>query len=196
MIPNPQISRPAHLIAITVEALRQVPGGVMAFADRVADHYLAHVPEDQRRVPLKPVVGNLDQMDKAQRANRQTINRYINGEVRAFPADLEESWVQALPPPANERALRELAERYGLLAARAPGPNGATVTLGDIATDVGALLQRMAPIIADGRIDEADRPLVPPALAAVRNLQSELACLEAQLAAAQDSQGSALRMVR
>lgn len=196
MNPNSQNSRPAHLIAITVEAMRQVPGGVMAFADRVADHYLAHVPEDQRRVPLKPVVGNLDQMSKAQRANRQTIDRYINGEVRAFPSDLEESWVQALPPPSNERALRELAERYGLLAARSPAPNGATVTLGDIAVDVGALLQRMAPIIADGCIDHTDQPFVAPALAAVRNLQAELACLEAQLSAAQDAASSTVRKIR
>jgi len=196
MSPNSQNSRPAHLIAITVEAMRQVPGGVMAFADRVSDHYLTHVPEDQRRVPLKPVVGNLDQMDKAQRANRQTINRYINGEVRAFPADLEESWVQALPPPANKRALREMAERYGLLAARSPKSNGATVTLGDIAIDAGALLQRMAPIIADGRIDEADRPLVPPALDAVRNLQAELACLEAQLVVAHEAPHTGVRLVR
>jgi hypothetical protein len=196
MNPNSQNSRPAHLIAITVEAMRQVPGGVMAFADRVADHYLAHVPEDQRRVPLKPVVGNLDQMSKAQRANRQTIDRYINGEVRAFPADLEESWVQALPPPSNERALREMAERYGLLAARAPHAGGTTVTLGDIAQDVGALLQRMAPIIADGQIDHADKPYVAPALAAVRNLQAELASLEAQLVEADKACSNAVRAIR
>lgn len=181
MNPNSQISRPAHLMAITVESLRQLPGGVMGFADRVADHYLAHVPEDQRRVPLKPVVGDLTQMDRAQRANRQTINRYITGEVKSFPADLEESWVQALPPPSNERALNELAARYGLLAARAPESAGATTNLGEITKDVGALLQRMAPIVADDRIDAADLPFVQPAIAAVASLQAELATLRAQL---------------
>jgi hypothetical protein len=187
MNPNPQISRPAHLIAITVDALRQLPGGVMGFADRVADHYLAHVPEDQRRVPIKPVVGDLTQMDRAQRANRQTINRYITGEVRAFPADLEESWVQALPPPANERALSELAARYGLLAARAPNSAGAATNLGEITKDVGSLLQRMAPIVADDRIDATDLPFVEPAIEAVVALQAELAGLHAQLLQARGS---------
>jgi len=197
MNPSSQMSRPAHLIAITVEAMRQLPGGVMGFADRVADHYLANVPEDQRRAPIRPVVGDLDQMDKAQRANRQTINRYMTGEVRAFPSDLEESWVHALPPPAHDRALRELAARVGLLAARAPESAGAATTLGEIAKDVGALLQRMAPIIADDRIDANDLPFVRPALDALADLQGELASLSQQLAAALDAaDGRKVRSIR
>lgn len=184
MIPNNQMSRPALLMAITVEAMRQLPGGVMSFADRVTEHYLATVPEDQRRAPIKPVVGDLGQMDKTQRANRQTINRYITGEVKSFPADLEESWVHGLPPPSNERALRELAERYGLLAARAPESTSAVASLGEIMRDAGALLQRMAPIVADGCIDSADQPHIKPALAAVSDLIAELASMQAQLVAA------------
>ena len=200
MKPSCQKSRPAVLVEFAKQAVRTMPGGVMAFADKVAEHYLAAVPEDERRAPLKPVVGDLDQMDRAQRANRQTVSRYIAGEVRAFPSDLEESWVLALPAAFQEQALRELAARYGLLAAHVPTPGAVVSSLGDFTMDVGRFMQRMAPITADGKVDASDLPHIKPALQALSDLMGELASMQAQLTNALPDEsaprGAALRVAK
>lgn len=190
MSPNFQMSRPTQLMAITERAVRETRGGVIAFADRVAEQYLERVPADQRRAKIKPVVGDIAQMSAAQRANRQTVDRYIKGDVKAFPSDLEEAWVRALPEQFQAEALRELSARYGLLPARLHVDQAPIASLGDVTARVGELLTRTAPIVSDNKIDAADRPYIKPALAAIVELQAQLASLEAQLVAALPDAGA------
>jgi hypothetical protein len=190
MNPNSHISRPLLLMDITERAVRETRGGVIAFADRVADFYLESVPAEQRRAKIKPVVGDIAQMSAAQRANRQTVDRYIKGDVKAFPADLEEAWVRALQEPYQGEALRELSARYGLLPARVRLDQAPIATLGDLTARVGDLLTRTAPIVSDNKIDAADQPFIKPALAAIVELQAQLASLEAQLIAALPDAGA------
>lgn len=194
---DPQFSRPALLMAITERAVRETRGGVIAFADKVAENYLETVPADQRRAKIRAVAGTLEQMTAAQKANRQTIDRYIKGDVKAFPADLEEAWVKALPEPYQSEALRALAARYGLLAARINAGQAPLAAMGDITVILGDLMRRMSPIVADGKIDEADLPYIKPALACVAEAQGYLASLHSMLAAAlPDEQGVVLPMRR
>jgi hypothetical protein len=183
MKPNLQLSRPALLMAITERAVRETRGGVIAFADRVAELYLESVPAEHRRAKIRPLAGDIEQVGVAQKANRQTVDRYIKGDVKAFPADLEEAWVRALPEPYQAEALRELSARYGLLAARATDEQAPLASIGDVMAAVGAIAKRMAPILADGQIDSRDRPHAKPALAAISDLQAKLASLSAQLTA-------------
>lgn len=183
MKPNPQTSRPVALMEITARAVRETREGVMGFADRVAEHYLATVPTEHQRVPFRPVVGDINQASAAQKANRQTVDRYIKGDVKAFPADLEEAWVHALAQPYQDEALRMLASRHGLLAAKARSPREALESLSDATHAFSDFLGRMAPIVADGVIDAQDQPYLKPALTDLADLQAALASIQAQLTA-------------
>lgn len=178
---SPHLSRPTALMEITARAVLATREGVVGFADRVAEHYLATVPADQQRVTFRPMVGDIAQISAAQKANRQTVDRYIKGDVKSFPSDLEDSWVQALPEPFRDEALRMLASRHGLLAAKARSPREALESLSDATHAFSGFLGRMAPIVADGVIDDRDQPFLKPALTELADLQATLASLQAQL---------------
>ena len=183
MMPNHQKSRPQFLMDLTAEAVSQTRGGVVAFADKVADLYEERVPAEHRRAKFKPVVGDLDQISAAQKANRQTVDRYIRGEVKAFPSCLEEAWVLSLPEPFQEDALRELAGRYGMLPARIRGPHEGIASISTVTHEFGDFIRAMAPILADGVINEQDRPYIKSALGELADLQAALASVQQQLTA-------------
>ena len=183
MMPNHQKSRPQFLMDLTAEAVAQTRGGVVAFADKVADLYEERVPAEHRRAKFKPVVGDLDQISAAQKANRQTVDRYIRGEVKAFPSCLEEAWVLSLPEPFQEDALRELAGRYGMLPARIRGPHEGIASISTVTHEFGDFIRAMAPILADGVINEQDRPYIKSALDELADLQAALASVQQQLTA-------------
>lgn len=181
---NTQPSRPAILMEITARAVRETRAGVVGFADRVADLYLSTVASEHRRVAFRPVVGDIEQASNAQKANRQTVDRYIKGEVKSFPADLEEAWVLSLPEPYQAEALTALAARYGLLAAKARSPREALESVSETTRAFSTFLASLAPIIADGVIDARDQPHLKPALSELAELQAALASMQAQLTAA------------
>lgn len=181
---------------ITARAVRDTRDGVVGFADRVADHYLEHTSEEHRRVPLKPLLGDISQISAAQKANRQTVDRYIKGEVKTFPCDLEEAWVAALQAPFQDEALRLLSARHGLLAAKARAPGEALESLSDATHAFSAFLGGMAPIVADGVIDERDQPHLKSALEELADLQAAMASIQSQLTAALPGKGKADNVVR
>ncbi|UPG86829.1 hypothetical protein L2Y94_05600 [Luteibacter aegosomatis] len=181
---NPHLSRPAALMEITSRAVLATREGVVGFADRVAEIYLATVPAAYQRVPFRPMVGDIAQITAAQKANRQTVDRYIKGVVLTFPSDLEDAWVAALPGEFQEEALGMLASRHGLLATRARGAHEGLAAFSDTLAATAAYAESMAPIVADGTIDERDLPFIKPALLRINTLQASLAGVEAQLIAA------------
>ena len=181
---NPQSSRAVALMEITSRAVLASPGRVVGFADSVADIYLATVPADQQRVRFRPMVGDIQQISAAQKANRQTVDRLIKGEVLSFPLDLEDAWVLALPEPFQAEALRMLSGRFGLLPAKARNPREALESVADATRAFSEFLGRMAPIVADGVIDTHDQPYLKPALGELAELQATLASIQAQLTAA------------
>ena len=188
---NPQLSRPAALMEITARAVLATREGVVGFADRVADIYLSTVPAEHQRVRFRPMVGDIAQISAAQKANRQTVERYIKRDVLTFPSDLEDAWVAALPGEFHEEALRMLAGRHGLLATRARGATEGLAAFSDVLSATASYAESMAPIVADGVVDERDRPHIKQALSCTNVLQTRLASVEAQLIAAlPDEKGS------
>lgn len=185
-------------IARMALAARQL--NLMLFADDFVTlafekAYASASGDTNLRVP-HPADGT--QHDKDRAHNRQIVERWVRGKVAAFPHDLEEAWVLALPHPWRDQALAELAARYGLLAAPAIDPNMALATMGETMRKFGAFMEAMTPIIEDGRIDENDRPHLKPALEQVGQLQSMLASVAQQLAKALPDgmeRGAALRAV-
>ena len=180
-----QETRPQTILRITRAAWDAKAINLSEFAAEVVAAYFRDTPVSAVNTNFRvPSAADGKQYEKDRFHNRQILDRIISGAVKSFPADLEEPWVNSLPEPFKGQALRELAARYGLLAARARDRVEALASIGDVASDAGAFLQAMAPIVADGVINEADRPFLKAALTKLSALQCDLASMQSQLAAA------------
>lgn len=169
MTTSPQSEpRSRTLLRHTRQAVRDQRLCVMKFATALADRYLAEVLPEDRVVKFRPMHGDTEQVLAAQKHNVQIVDRYLKGVVKAFPADLEDAWVSELPQPYRTRCTRDLAARRGLLAVTDPrstdAPLQQSAELSDLLREVGEACTRLAPIFADGRVDETDMPFIGPAL--------------------------------
>lgn len=109
------------------------------------------------------------------------VQRWLDRSVD-FPAWLEEAWVEALEPEYRERCLHELAGRYGLLAVRELGGDACPVTaFGQLVTRMGSTVEACGQVLADGRIDANDVPLLPTMIDTLRAAESR--CSELRRAA-------------
>lgn len=109
------------------------------------------------------------------------VQRWLDRSVD-FPAWLEEAWVEALEPEYRERCLHELAGRYGLLAVRELGGDACPVTaFGQLVTRMGSTVEACGQVLADGRIDANDVPLLPAMIDTLRAAESR--CSELRRAA-------------
>lgn len=154
--------RSAVIFSITRKMLDGTALCVRKFASRVADEYAARVAPDQRLVPFRSGI-TLDALCAAEKHNGQIISRYMDGTVKAMPADLEDAWICALPDEYRNECERELGRRRGNLIVRMDEQigsieQGEAVTLGRLMGEVGDLCQALAPALADGRLNEADLP--------------------------------------
>lgn len=153
-----------------------------AFAERVMADYHARTPLHLRTISFEQ--GNTtDTVERAQRANAQTIRRFLDGAVR-LPADIEESMVAALPDAIRERCLVALAARYGLLAVAAPTGSGTEQVqrMASLLHSTGDAVGAIAPMLADGVIDEADHPHARRALDELTRVVTAATTLQAQIA--------------
>ncbi|MEO7773586.1 MAG: hypothetical protein ABIT61_02630, partial [Steroidobacteraceae bacterium] len=116
-------------------------------------------------------------------------NRILNGVVK-FPDDLEESWVAAIPSTHRASLIRELAARYGLLAARAPAAvndvTGQMQQFAALSCEFGQTIESLAPIFADGKCDAQDRIHLTRALSELDDLIAASVTLRQQLLIARD----------
>lgn len=151
--------RSAVIFEHTRRMLAETSQCVRTFAMRVTEEYMATVAPALRQVPFRYGVTG-DDLYKAEKHNGQIINRYLDGTVKIFPADLEDAWVRAMLSPYHEQLEAELSGRRGLLAVKRlpPGEQSEAVGLGTLAKEFGELLEALAPALADGRITEADLP--------------------------------------
>jgi hypothetical protein len=152
-----------------------------SYADRVVDLYHARTALHDRTVPFQ-VGATAAAYEAAARQNAQTITRIFGGTVRA-PIDLEEALVLALPAPHRAACLRDLADRYGLLAAALPSACGVAqqMNTADLLRETGELMGALAPAFADGKLDASDAATARRALPEVLDLQARLATLSTQL---------------
>lgn len=153
-----------------------------AFAARVAALYVERTALAERVVPFHSQGTTLDQADRAQRANAQLLRRMLAGDVR-LPIDVEEAIVLALSEPLQRQCLAELAARYDLLAVKRPriGGTEADARLADLCREFGEAVESVAPLLADGRLDAADRTGAPLALKQLGDVIAAAVSLQQQI---------------
>lgn len=177
------------IIRRTQQALRTSELTLAAFGTRVAEEYIARVALHERTMDFY-VGTTVETAAKADKANGQLVGRIINGTVK-FPADLEEAWVAALPAAAQTDLVRELAARYGLLAARLPAADGDACRqmegFGRLSKEFGRSVQSLASIYADGLCDASDLAHIPGAVAALDETIAAAVSVRAQLLKAAES---------
>ncbi|MEN5265736.1 hypothetical protein [Stenotrophomonas sp. TWI587] len=146
------------IYGFTQQMLRDTGTNRRSFAMSVADLYLRLVAEDDREVPFRITRGGDGDADK--KHNGQILGRYLDGVVKTLPANLEDAWVMSLQEPYLSNCERELARRRGLMPIRMDAIDTAadTVGVGQLMKDFGDLCAAISPAVADGVIDEKDRP--------------------------------------
>lgn len=153
------------------------------YADEVAKLYIARTPPHERGLLFHEHAPNSDPY-KVFSANRQLVFRMLDpdGPVRA-PMELEEAAVLALPQPFRRECLRELAGRYGLLAAPIPAAGDDAPALasscGEFAREFGECLLALAGTIGDGHLDPSDVARSPAAIDELDGLIAHAASLRA-----------------
>lgn len=158
----------------TAEATRNSNHTDASLAQAIAEQYMHDVAPGERILAFH-VGTDADSMEKAQKANAQIVARIRNGTVK-MPADLEESWVRALPQPWSDNCARELANRYGFIGARMPkmSPQAGVLCVGRISVEYGQTVEALANVLADGRVCPQDLP-------ELRTAREELAQLRAAM---------------
>ena len=150
--------RQTVIYAFTEKMLRDTGSNRRSFAMAVADMYLTLLAEDDREVPFRIMRGGDCDADK--KHNGQILGRYLDGVVKTMPANLEDAWVLSLPEPYRSNCERELGRRRGVLPIRLDAIEEScdTAGVGQLMTDFGELVAALSPAVADGVIDEKDRP--------------------------------------
>jgi len=162
-------SRDQVLVAHAVEMIARTSFSQDRFAQALAAELHAQIPEKAtaERVPdfeRLQQEGNAEGYLKAAGSWLRRVSRYLAGE-NDLPSWIEEGWVQALAPEYRERCINELAARHGLIGAREAGTEGCALTaFGQLVGRLGDVVEHAGAVLADGKIDEADLPLLPEAI--------------------------------
>lgn len=157
-------------------ALRATGQPLNALADRAVDLYHQRTALHERTLQFQAFACSAD-YESASRLNTQQVRRMLEGAVR-LAADFEEAIVLALPEPHRDACLRDLAARYGLLAAAVPAAEGGKAQdIAGLMADTGDLLTELAPAYADHVLDAHDLDAARAALPKVLDLQARLASL-------------------
>lgn len=196
--PRQNCSRDQVLIAHAQEQIARTSFSTDHFAHALNTLLLQTLGDqaEARKVPdlSDTSIGAAEYM-KAANSWLKRVQRWLAAEVD-FPAWLEEAWVEALEPEYRERCLQELASRYGLLAVRELGGDACPVTaFGQLVTRMGSTVEACGQVLADGRIDANDVPLLPTMIDTLRAAESR--CSELRRAAERvlASEQTALRAV-
>jgi len=161
------------MLAISRSALTE-----RTYAQCVADLYMERTPLHARAIPFAQSADPYADSE----ANRQTVKRMLDGRVR-MAVDIEEALVLALPEPYRHALMAELAERLGLLAADQPAADatGQQHQVAELIAGAGAALDKLAPMLDDGVLDEHDAQYAAAALAALEALQARVVTIEAAI---------------
>lgn len=173
--------------AIVTDAVLQTRMTWNAYADRVATHYQAAVPLDERTYRFH-VGTTADDAQDAARLNTQTVRRILSGES-TMSVDIEESLLAALPAEWRQRVQTALLARDGLMWARLPAAAGdvAGQFVGpcDLMRRTADVVEHIAPALANGSFGPDDgMPLLAEARKDIHLLQGACITLDAQIGAA------------
>lgn len=174
-------TRSGVLIAITAAYFAETGTAIQKFAEALAEAFARAVPEGLRRAPLRlpDLHGDAEEYYKVLASNTKALQRYLSGEV-PIPVDLEEVWCSVLPAAYRERAIFDLCARFGVLPVRVAEMTDIHA-LAELMRDEAAMIEAMAPIMSDGKIDEHDREDARAALPKVKKAIAALAGIQARL---------------
>lgn len=162
-------------------------------AAAVRAQYEARVPESLRRIEFSH---HLDAYER-QRLDAQALRRFEDEVKFGLPADIEEACVFGLKDAGYsdfEKLLADLADRYGLLAAPQPALAGEVQDIGRLLKETGEAIQAVAPMLADGRIDERDQPYAKDALGQINDALAMLVSYQARIVAILPDQAAPPRL--
>lgn len=149
-------------------------------AAAVSAQYEARVPKHLRRIEFSQ---HHDPYER-QRLDAQTLRRFEHDHKFGLPADIEEACVYGLRDVDYadfDRLMADLADRYGLLAAPKPMPAGEVGDLGRMLNKLGKMIEAMAPMLADGRINEDDAAFAKEALRQINDVLAMLISTQARI---------------
>lgn len=159
---------------VVEEYLRETSTSEDTYADNVKLWYHKLVPHPNRRVLKFHETGDTG---ADLEANGQLLGRCLRKNAVRFPADLEEAVVMALPERYRFPLVRELSARYGLLAVPIPesGNTKHTATqLQKLMDGFGKSIEALAPVVADGVVDDKDLKAARAALPKLEQLLAEV----------------------
>lgn len=176
-----QETRTEVIVRYVREALHRTRMSETTFSLEVIERYHQTVAEEARVVTFK---SDGDPFAVAT-TNKQRLFRMLDVEFpdTRLPADLEESIVNSLPEAQYLDCRRELARRYGLSDVPLPeeGAAAGLRSIGAFTAALGAAMEAIAPIVADGKIDSDDVPHAARALQMLEQLNNQSIALRQQI---------------
>lgn len=190
------INRSDVLIGWVRRMLRASGASESDFAGRVADIYVCRVPESARTVSLKvpSAKASVDDFYKVKATNAKLVSRWIRGDVH-LPADAEEAMVSAMDLPWRDGCVFDLCSRHHVLPVLLHEETDIE-RLADLMSEVAEAIQGMAPILADGVIDQADAPFAEEAIHRLKRLASACAGLISRISSVTGVKSAAIVDIR
>lgn len=185
-----QPPRQSVLYGYTRLMLDETASNAATFAMVVAEQYLQLVAPDVRCVPLR--LGEGDALLGAMKNNAQILRRFMDGTVKALPADLEDAWVMALPEPYRSDCERDLARRRGRYSMALPEQLSApdVACIAEVMKRTGELCAGWGMSLADGHLSVTEERQViddsDDVIAAVLALRRHMAAKRQQQGSAHD----------
>lgn len=158
-------TRDAVLVAIARDMIARTSMSQDGFAEQLNHQLFDRAParcKEKGFPDLQALTKTADMQayGRAYKAWSKRVERWLDdsGDRIEIPSWVEESWVAALDQPWRDRALTELASRYGLLAVKqiGSGVDDALQVFAGIATNFGLVAGLGGKVFADGVFDQKD----------------------------------------
>jgi hypothetical protein len=158
-------TRDAVLVAIARDMIARTSMSQDGFAEQLNHQLFDRAParcKEKGFPDLQALTKTADMQayGRAYKAWSKRVERWLDdsGDRIEIPSWIEESWVAALDQPWRDRALTELASRYGLLAVKqiGSGVDDALQVFAGIATNFGLVAGLGGKVFADGVFDQKD----------------------------------------
>lgn len=152
-------------------------GQAAAYCFDVAQLYNTLHAEPARTLPFDLTSGTPAQiMDRC----FKRVDRWLDPvEPRQLPLDAIRALIDAMPAELRRPCWGEVLGAIGFLCARTPAAeDSAHAAFGELVDVFGKISQAAAPIMADGKIDSADRPYAPAMLKKIDQMRGQLAAWE------------------
>jgi hypothetical protein len=158
-------TRDAVLVAIARDMIARTSMSQDGFAEQLNHQLFDRAParcKEKGFPDLQALTKTADMQayGRAYKAWSKRVERWLDdsGDRIEIPSWIEESWVAALDQPWRDRALTELASRYGLLAVKqiGSGVDDALQVFAGISTNFGLVAGLGGKVFADGVFDQKD----------------------------------------